>query len=356
MFDRRIASIRQRLSKEKLDAVLISSVANITYLTGYANFSEKEREAYLILGKDFQYIITDGRYTNAVKEQVPHFELFERSYQTPTEQLFKKLKNQIKILGIEEDNLTVSELKKIKKHFKKTTHFKLSRSIKNDDEIKKIEKACQIGDLAFEYILKQIKIGVTEKETANKLEGFIKGQGGEFSFSAIVAFGKNSAISHHQTGQTKLEKGQIILIDFGVKFENYCSDMTRTVFFRQPSKKQQEMYKVVYEAQKKAVGFINSKKQVKAADVDKVVRDYIMSKGYPNLPHSLGHGIGLEVHEQPYISPKSKEVLNEGMVFSIEPGIYIATFGGVRIEDLYTIEKTNVKKLTGGTTKNPPLF
>lgn len=204
MFVTRLKNIRENLKERKLDAVFISSVSNITYLTGYANFSKEEREAYLIIGNNLQYIITDGRYTHAIKKQVPHFELFERSHQTPTEQLFKKLKNQIKILGIEEDNLTVLEAKLVKKHFKTTKHFKLNRSIKTPDEIKKIKKACKIGDLAFEYILKQIKIGVTEKEIANKLEDFIKGQGGEFSFPAIVAFGKNSAIPHHQTGQTVL--------------------------------------------------------------------------------------------------------------------------------------------------------
>jgi len=355
MFDRRIANIRQRFIKENLDGLLISSVSNITYLTGYANFSQDEREAYLIIGGDFQYIITDGRYTEAIKREVPHFTLFERSHQNETEQFFGQLKNQIKLLGIEEDNLTVSEYKLIKKHFK-TKHFEVNklRSIKNSEEIKKIETACRIGDLAFEYILKEIKDEVTEKQIAQQLENFIREKGAQFSFPPIVAFGKNSSVPHYQTGETVLgpesssgRGGQFVLLDFGVKFENYCSDMTRTVFFGQPSKKQQNMYEVVLEAQKKAVDYVKS--SVKAAEVDKIARDHIRSTGYPTIPHSLGHGIGLEVHEHPYLSPKSKEILKEGMIFSIEPGIYIPDFGGVRIEDLYVFEKRGLRQITTST-------
>ena len=351
MLFKRLKIIREKLQKEKLDGVLISTVSNITYLTGYANFSKDEREAYLIIGKDFQYIITDGRYSEAIRNQVPHFDLFERSYTNPVENLFKNI--QVKVLGIEEDSLTVSEYKEIKKYLKrpkKLKHFKLSRSIKTKDEIEKIEKACRIGDLAFEYILKKIKLGVTEKQIARELEDFIKGQGGEFSFPAIVAFSKNSAIPHHQTGDKRLTiNDTLILMDFGVKFEDYCSDMTRTIFFGKPSEEQKKIYKTVLTAQQKAVDFVSPR--TKAAEVDKVARDYIISKGYPATPHSLGHGIGLEVHEHPHLSPKSKEILKEGMVFSIEPGIYIEGFGGVRIEDLFVYETSGLRQLTNSSKR-----
>lgn len=353
MFKSKIKNLKDIMKGKKLDGVFISSVANIEYLTGYANFSKEEREAYILVGNNFQYIITDGRYAEAIRKEVPHFTLFERGHNAKTEDLFKKLKNKINTLGIEEDNLTVSEHKVIKKHFKKIKHFEVSklRVIKVRDEIEKIKNACKLDDAAFKHILKQIKVGTTEKEIAKELENFIKEKGAKFSFPAIVAFGKNSSVPHHQTGNTKLEEsGQFVLLDFGVKLENYCSDMTRTLFFGKPSQKQKEIYKVVLEAQRKTVNFINkqikSGKKVKAAQVDKVARDYIVSKGYPTIPHSLGHGIGLEVHEHPSLSPKSKEVLEKGMVFSIEPGIYIPGFGGVRIEDLFVLEKDKLKQLT----------
>lgn len=351
MFKGRISKLRDRFLKEKIDAVLISSVANITYLTDYSNFSKEERESYIFIGKDFAYIITDARYSETIKRDVTHLKLFERGNSKSTESLFKKHKKDIKVLGIEEDNLTVAEHKKIKKHFKKFRHFNLTRSIKDQREIEKIEKACQLGDKIFKHILGFIKEGVTEKELAFELEYFIKKRGADLSFTPIVAFGKNSSIPHHHTGDKRLTiNDKLILLDFGVKRENYCSDMTRIIFFGKPTAKQKNIYKTVLEAQLKAVEFLNNKikkgEEVKTSEADKIARDYIISKGYPSIPHSLGHGIGLQVHEHPSLSPKSKEILKLGMVFSIEPGIYIPDFGGVRIEDLFVLEKDGLRQLT----------
>ena len=354
MFASRIKDLKEELKKQKLDGVLISSVSNISYLSGYSNFSVTEREAYIFVGENFSYIITDGRYSEAVRKQVPHLELFERGGGKSTEELFKKHK--IKTLGIEEDNLTIREHKNLKKNFKNLKHFNLSRSIKTEDEINKIEKACELGDLAFKYILGKIKKGISEKELAFEIEWFIKKNGGELSFPTIVAFGKNSSIPHHQTGNDVLgpelnsgRQGQIILVDMGVKLNNYCSDMTRTVFFGKPSEKQRQMYATVLTAQKKAAEFVRV--GVKASDVDKTARKYIISKGFPSIPHSLGHGVGLEVHESPRLSSRGKDILKEGMVFSIEPGIYLGEAGGVRIEDLYVLEKNGLRQLTNSPKK-----
>lgn len=358
MFKQKIKKIRQKLLEEKLDAVLVSSVSNITYLTEFSNFSKDEREAYIFIGSDFAYIITDGRYTEAVKEEVPHLMLFERGNGKSIDGLFKKHKSQIKKLGIEEDNLTVSEHKILSKHFEDTAHFDIGklRSIKTKEEISRIEKACKIGDTAFKYILKKIKIGKTEKEIANELETFIKKKGATISFPSIVAFGKNSAIPHHQTGNTELTgKSGFVLLDFGVKYDDYCSDMTRTIFFGKPTDKQKRIYETVLAAQQKAIDFINyavkTGKEIKATEVDKVARSHITSKDFPTIPHSLGHGVGLEVHEYPSLSSKSRDILKEGIVFSIEPGIYISGFGGVRIEDLFVLEKNGLRQLTNSPKK-----
>lgn len=359
IFERRLEKLKNLTKKEELDGVFISSVSSIEYLTGYSNFSVMEREAYIFIGKNFGYIITDGRYTESIKKQIHHLVLFERGQKKSTEDLLKKHKNEIKKLGVEEDNLTVSEHKILQKHFKRLKHFSMSslRSIKTDDEIAKIKKACKIGDSAFNYIVKnkKIKVGISEKGIARELENFIKEKGADMSFTPIVAFGKSSSIPHHQTGTTKLKDGDVVLLDFGVKFENYCSDMTRTLFFGKPTSKQERMCNVVLRAQQKAVDFINdsikSGKKIKAQDVDKMAREYIRSCGFPTIPHSLGHGVGLEVHEHPSLSPKSSDILKEGMVFSIEPGIYIPEFGGVRIEDLFVLEKGGLRQLTTSTKK-----
>lgn len=359
MFEPRLLKIRQQLLEEKIDAVLISSPSNIVYLTGFSNFSQDEREAYLIIGKDFQYIITDGRYTEAVKRQISHFTVFERGHESKTEDLLKDLKKKVQTLGIEGNNLSFLEYQFFKKHIKKLKHIQLEihRSTKSEDEIKKIEQAAELGDKAFEYILKKLKPGISEKEIAFELEFYIKKAGADLSFPSIVAFGKNSSVPHHQTGQARLEdkKGQFVLLDFGVKFENYCSDMTRTVFFGSPTDIQKRIYETVFKAQQKAIDYINvtvkSGKPLKAADADKISRHYIISQEYPSIPHSLGHGIGLEVHEHPSLSPKSEEILKEGMVFSIEPGIYIPDFGGVRIEDLFVLDKDKIRQLTNSDKK-----
>lgn len=364
MIEGRISKIKSKLNRKKIDAVLVSCVSNVTYLSGYTDFSKEEREAYIFIGKNFAYIIADGRYTEAIKREVHYLTLFERGHKKSTEDLFKKHKKEIKRLGIEEDDLTVTEHNLLKKHFKDIKHFEVSdlRSVKTEEEISKIEKACKLGDLAFEYILKKFKVGVSEKAIAEELENFIKSNGAVLSFPSIVAFGKNSSIPHHQTGDTRLgpetssgRAGQIVLLDFGVMYENYCSDMTRSLFFGKPSQKQIEIYNAVLEAQQQAINFINkikkAGKEIKADQVDKVARDYIASQGFPTIPHSVGHGIGLEVHEYPHLSPKSKNILKEGMVFSIEPGIYLPGFGGIRLEDLFVLEKNNLRQLTKSPKK-----
>lgn len=337
-----------------LDAILISSTSNIIYLTDYSGFSKEEREAFLFITKKSQYILTDGRYSEAVRKLIADFKLIKISSKLPIEEILKKLakKHKVKKLGVEEDNLTVSEYQKISKCFNDLNHFNISdfRKIKEAHKIAKIEKACKLGDKTFAYILNKIKLGISEKELATEIEFFIKKQGADISFPPIVAFGKNSSIPHHQTSDRKLTTNSIVLLDFGVKLNNYCSDMTRTVFFGKATTKQKKIYQTVFNAQQLAIGNLKSliinHKSIPAKNIDNVVRKYIISKGYPSIPHSLGHGIGIDVHEFPHLSPKSKDILKEGMVFSIEPGIYLPNFGGVRIEDLVVLEKAGIRLLT----------
>lgn len=216
--------------------------------------------------------------------------------------------------------------------------------------VEKIKQAAKIGDLAFEYILKEIKTGISERKLAALINSFIKEKNAKFAFPIIVAFGENSSEIHHKTGNRKLKHGDIIMLDFGAKVDGYCADMTRTIFFGKPTLKQQNIYQIVLKAQQKAIDFINHclklNKTIRTTEVDKIARDYIISCRYPNMPHALGHGIGRKVHQSPRLSPKSKEVLKEGMVFSIEPGIYLKNWGGVRIEDLFVINRGKLEQLT----------
>ncbi len=360
----RLSKFKKLLSTKSLDAALISSVPDIIYLTDFSYFSNMEREAFLLITKNNNYIITDGRYVHAVKKHVKDFKLLVGSETTSHEKILeleKILKQEnIKSLGIDAHNLTVYEHEKIlsrlnnnKKLIKKINHIDLSslRIIKVQKEIKKIKKACQIGDKAFTHILSFIKVGMAEKDIAFELEHFIRKQGSDISFATILAFEENAAIPHHKTGTRKLKNNEFILLDFGVKYENYCSDMTRTIHFGKVSPEKKRIYETVLASQQKAIEQYNNEtikqsRVIKTLDLDNAARFYIVSKGYPAYPHGLGHGIGLEVHEAPRLSPKSKDKLQNGMVFSIEPGIYLPDKFGVRTEDLFTIQNNKLIQLT----------
>jgi Xaa-Pro aminopeptidase len=374
----RLQNLRQILKQHELDAALISSVPNIIYLTGITHFSKEEREAFVLITQTNQYIFTDARYTHAVRQLAADFTLKEIGHEHSFTQLLKEISDeeQITILGIETNNLTVFEHERILKalsntknnpvvipanagiqKIKKTSpfsykHFDLTElRIKKDlQEINKIQKACAFGDKTFEFIHKKLKLGMTEKQVAFEMETFMRQHGYEPSFPTIVAFEENAAIPHHKTSDKKLTEDNIILLDFGVKYEEYCSDMTRTILFGNPSPEKKRVYQTVYEAQQKAIKYIEKQleknQDILAEKADEAARAHILGVGFPSIPHALGHGIGLEVHEPPTLSPKSSAKLEDGMVFSIEPGIYLNDVFGVRIEDLFALQNGNLIQLT----------
>ena len=323
-----------------MKAALIICPKNVFYLTGYSGFLTEEKDAKILITKNTKYLFTDKRYLGELKK-LKGFEIHDNLD-------FKEFAKKIDELEIEESCTTVTEYKALKKLFKKITNLSSPiedlREIKNNDEIKNIEEAADIGDDTLRYIKTKIKTGVTEEEIALKIEMYIREQKADISFKPIVAFGKNSAIPHHQNSKMKLKKGMIVLLDFGVLYKNYCSDMTRTFFFGERNEKFEKIYETVHKAQKLAESSVG--KNTKAFEIDKIARDYIESERFESIPHSLGHGIGLDVHEKPSLSPKSKDVLKPGMIFSIEPGVYLGNFGGVRIEDLYALTDKGLKKLT----------
>ena len=347
MFQQRLKGLRELLSKSKLDALLISSSSNIFYLTGFSAFDFIDREGYLLVTKSKNYIITSPLHAEAVEKNIKDMGLITLDQSLSLVSRLKELSTKLplKRVGFEEENLTVSEFAKFKKAFRLLSSKNLVehlRIIKDEAEIEKIKKACEIGDLAFKFIQTKIKENVSEEQLMFELEFFIKGKGAKTSFEPLVAFGPNSSIPHHRSDKSKLTKNQIVLLDFGVKYEGYCSDMSRTLFFGKANDKFKRIYKAVLDSQTKAIEFINGKSSMvnsKLSDIDKVARDHIISAGFPPIPHSLGHQIGIDVHEEPRLSPKSNGKAENGMVFSVEPGIYIPGFGGVRVEDLVLYQK-----------------
>lgn len=221
------------------------------------------------------------------------------------------------------------------------------RAIKSDKEKSALRKACKLNSLGYDYLLTLLKEGVEERELAQKLHLFFIENGGErLSFDSIIAFGENSALPHARASQRKLKRGDTVLIDIGVRVDNYHSDMCRTVFFKDAHPEMKKIYEIVKIAQQKALEKVRAGEKTTA--LDQIARAYIVEKGYgPNFAHSLGHGVGLEIHEYPTLRSKGPEViLKQDMAITIEPGIYLPGLGGVRIEDMVIVEENGYEDLT----------
>lgn len=352
MFEHRLKKVQTKLKKENISALLITTPKNISYLTGGVSFSDSEREKYLLVTINKAFVFTDKRHSGEIKEnflklvEITH----EKNFIQSLEEILKK--ERIKFLVFEKNNLKYSEFEVLDKKLGKNTKLasKLNivenlRLIKDEGEIRSLKKACKLTDKTFSYILNEIKQEVSEKELAFEMEIFIRKNGGQVAFPTIVAFGKNSAVPHHATDDTKLKKNSLILLDFGVDIEGYKSDMTRTVFFGKVDKRTREIYKIVFSSQEKAILCLRNKAKTTNEPAEIVDLEFKKSNFEP-LIHGLGHGIGLDIHESPSVSKFSKTEIKPGMIFTIEPGIYINGFGGVRIEDDILIKKPGIEVLT----------
>ncbi len=220
------------------------------------------------------------------------------------------------------------------------------RAVKNKKELASIIKAQRISERVLGDTVKKLKDGITELEIADFIKkSFVKYGAPILSFPPIVAFGKNTANIHHEPGKSKLKKGDTVMLDFGTTINHYCSDMTRTYFWGEPNAKQKKVYMTVLEAQTRAVKKLE-KGERRAKVIDKTAREFIANKYKNNFKHGLGHGVGTVIHEWPNFKPKSEDIIPVGCVMTVEPGIYLKGFGGVRIEDMYLITKAGCKNLT----------
>lgn len=352
----RLKSLRALLQQRKIDAVFVSHPATIAYLTKFSFLAPTEREAFLFITKKTHIIISSNLYKDEIQEVVPHFTFIDfispekKTFWEKVEEIIAKEK--IQTIGFEGHNLTVAEHNQLLKHHTNLKHISLDeiREKKDSNELLAIKKACNITDKTFSYVLQHIRKGMSEKDVAFLIDVHIRKAGAEPSFGTIVAFGKNAAVPHHITGNTTLKKPNLILLDFGVKIDNYCSDMTRTIFFGQPTAKQKKVYTAVKNAQQKALAYLVTTKQpISAEKADAIARKFIAQKGFPVFSHTLGHSIGIDVHDGFRLSPKSPTQLVNGMVFSVEPGIYLPKEFGVRIEDTVALVKNKLEILTTST-------
>lgn len=330
-----------------IEYLLITRPENRLYLSGFTGST-----GVLLIGLESADLLTDFRYLEQVKQQAPHFNLVQadQSVLGVTSELFRNYKGEK--LFVEEEHLTLKQYKELTDKLAGAPVepsgglVEQLRVVKDEEEINIIRQAMRLGDLAFEHILPRIKPGVSESELALELEFFMRGQGAKgLAFDTIMASGPRSALPHGVASERLLQQGDLLTMDFGVLYRGYNSDMTRTVVLGSPNEKQLEIYHIVLEAQ--LAGIAAVKAGVKASQVDKAARKVIRDKGYGEyFGHSTGHGVGLAIHERPRLSATDDTVLEAGMVVTVEPGIYLPDWGGVRIEDSVLVTEDGSLLLT----------
>ena len=347
----RIAGLRSAIGDSDIDGMLISDPHNRRYLSGFIGSA-----GYLVITQSGAVLATDSRYTEQAADQATGFE--QSKMQGRLSEWFPGILNDLGIrkLGFESDNLTVSALKMIEDALEecraevalepKSGFTSKLRALKDENEVALLQKAIDIGDAAFEATAALMTPGMTEKEAAWEFEKAIRESGAEcLSFDTIVATGPNAARPHHQTGDTPLKEGETIVFDCGATYEGYCSDLTRTFVLGEADEKVARIYNIVLEAQETAIEKVTS--GITGGEADAIARKIIDDAGYADyFGHSLGHGLGLEVHEEPNVGPRGATPLEDGMPFTIEPGIYLPGWGGVRIEDVVVLENGRARVLS----------
>ncbi len=344
----RIKNAQREQKKQKLDAFLVTDGFNVRYLS---HFTGTNGQLFITAKK--AYFITDFRYTAVAKKILPPtVKLVEMKtgFIASLQELIDREKTAT--VGFEEKNVSYFKHSVLKKHLRKCRLKEASgiveklRVIKSPEEIKLLTKAQRIAEKVFVEVRKNLKPGKTELQVAWEIERLGHEFGADtISFPPIVGFQQNSASPHHQNSSRKLKKGDIVLIDMGMMYKGYCSDMTRMIFTKKPTVFEAKIYNTVLKAQETAIQKL--KAGVKGNIADKWARDVITEAGYgETFGHSLGHGIGLEVHEAPTLSVGYDKPIPEGTVVTSEPGIYLDNSFGVRIEDMVLVKRQNVVNLT----------
>lgn len=344
----RIKRLREKLDQENLDLLLVTSLTNIRYLCGYTGSN-----GLLLISRNKALFLTDFRYKEQVKKEVKGAEIKiaqRELFATLTE--IDLLKHRRIKAGFEEKYLSFQLYQRLKTLLPQVLWVATENLvesllvIKDEEEIERIKKAAEISAKAFDEVLPFFRPGTREEDIAAELEYRIKKNGGEGSaFEPIVASGLRSAMPHARASSKRLKDGEFVTLDFGALYEGYVCDITRTLVLGKATAKQEKIYYLVLKAQSKAID--NARPGIKGFELDRVGRDIIKKAGYQEyFGHGLGHGIGLLVHDSPGVGTKSQEVLKPGMVITIEPGVYIPGWGGVRIEDDVLITRNGCKILT----------
>ena len=347
----RLVRLRTALEEKNLDAILVSTPENRQYLSGFVGTA-----GWLLISQECAILATDFRYTEQAGKQAPDFEVLQvGGWNWLVEQLEKIGPARV---GFESQHVTMAAYRRIVAAIKDMPEDKRPtfvatsnlieniRAVKDAQELTLLQSVIDISDKAMETVTPNLQAGQTEREIAWLLEKAMREFGADsLSFDTIVAGGPNGAMPHHRAGDRPVQEGEPIVIDMGAKLDGYCSDITRTISIGQPDDQFRKIYNLVLGAQLTAISTL--KPSLNGEEADNLARTVLDEAGFQkNFGHSLGHGIGLAVHEFPRVGPTSPDVLEESMVFSVEPGIYLSGWGGVRIEDLVVLEETGARPLS----------
>ncbi|PEF06096.1 aminopeptidase [Bacillus thuringiensis] len=342
----RITNIQKQLHNYGIDGLLITKKENRQYATNFTGSA-----GVVLIAAHKAIFVTDFRYVDQAKTEIKAAEIIMHKGNLEEEVANQVSKLNIQKLGIEDNNMTLQQFKKLQKYI----HTEMVpvceiiediRLIKDTSEIETMKIAATIADEAFHHIVTFLKPGISETDVRDELEFFMRKKGAtSSSFQIIVASGVRSSLPHGVASNKIIERGDIVTLDFGALYDGYCSDITRTVAIGEPSEEFQKIYNVVREALKRGTEAIKPGETAKS--IDDITRSYITEHGYGQyFGHSTGHGLGLEIHEPLRLSQESKATLQEGMVVTVEPGIYIPNWGGCRIEDDIVITKDGYDVIT----------
>jgi len=342
----RLRQLISRFDSHHIDAFLVTRDVNIRYLTGFPAC-----ESWLLVGRKKSFYITDFRYILEARKGLQGIAVkrYEQSVYKTIGEMFARLK--AKRLGFDEQHVTLSFFKKLKRENPSidlrsakglVEHL---REIKTSEEIRLIKKAIQLNLKVYEYIKGFLKVGMTELQVLERCERFVKDRGAVFSFPPIIASGPNACFPHAKVTTRRLKNNEALLVDLGVELKGYKSDLTRIFFLGRIPRPINNIYNFVAEAQQKAISRI--KAGVKACDVDRAARKHLdKNKLGKYFGHSLGHGVGLDIHESPRISLTNPAVLKAGMVITVEPAVYVPQKFGIRIEDMVLVTEKGCEVLS----------
>lgn len=337
-------ALREAMQRAGVDALWISGPANVRAVSGFTH----PKDGKVLVTGDAATLFTDSRYTVQAREESRLPQAIARPPET-----YELAAESVKGLrvGFEAEHLTVANLEDLRRHWPEATLVPLRgvmeglRAVKTPQEIAAVQAAQDLADRAFAHVRPLIRAGVREWDVALAIEAFLRQEGAENAFDVIVASGPRGAMPHGSASMRVMQDGELVTVDMGARLNGYHSDMTRTVAIGTPSEEMRRVYNAVLEAEEAAVKAV--KPGVRAADLDKLARDILTKHGLGEaFAHSLGHGVGLEVHEVPGLRGTSEDVLKPGMIITIEPGAYLPDVGGVRIEDLVLVTEDGYRVMS----------